>query len=161
MLSTKIKLQKLVKYGQLRRTYIAEVEDLNQGSLRQAENTPPFTQSPVELERKNLLRSYHAQGLLPEFHTEDLKDLTTSEAEFFIEIAEANRWRTPKRLVEYYQQVEIDTAPATSEQLCKIITLSKDGFLRKMSSEVLLKICRLTARQLIWRGEMNRRQKCI
>ncbi len=61
---------------------------------------------PISLEQKNLLRSYLTQGLLRGFYAKDLKTLTASEADFFIQCAEDNRWRTGKSLSEYYQKTE-------------------------------------------------------
>ena len=162
MSTTKGFLQQLVRTGQLRRIPVSEWEALTENQrkqfIRQARNTPPLTYSPVSLEYKNLLRSYHAQGLLPGFHPEDLKDLTALEADFLIRCAEDNRWLTKKSLSDYYRQTDIDTAPADPEQLSRIIKLGKDGYLRRISSKVLLKLCYLSAERLIWRGEMNRRR---
>lgn len=161
MSTTKGFLQQLVRTGQLRCVPVSEWEALTENQrkllIRQARNTPPLTYSPVSLECKNLLRSYHAQGLLPGFHPEDLKDLTALEADFLIRCAEDNRWLTEKSLFDYYRQTDIDTAPADPEQLSRIITLGKNGYLRRFSSKTLLKLCRLSAERLIWRGEMNRR----
>ena len=162
MSTTKGFLQQLVRTGRLRRIPVSEWEALTENQrkqfIRQARNTPPLTYSPVSLEYKNLLRSYHAQGLLPGFHPEDLKDLTALEADFLIRCAEDNRWLTKKSLSDYYRQTDIDTAPADPEQLSRIIKLGKDGYLRRISSKVLLKLCYLSAERLIWRGEMNRRR---
>lgn len=162
MSTTKGFLQQLVRTGQLRCVPVSEWETLTENQrkllIRQARNTPPLTYSPVSLEYKNLLRSYHAQGLLPGFHPEDLKDLTALEADFLIRCAEDNRWLTKKSLSDYYRQTDIDTAPADPEQLSRIITLGKNGHLRRISSKVLLQLCHLSAERLIWRGEMNRRR---
>lgn len=162
MSTTKGFLQQLVRSGRLRRIPVSEWEALTENQrkqfIRQVRNTPPLTYSPVPLECKNLLRSYHAQGLLPGFHPEDLKDLTALEADFLIRCAEDNRWLTKKSLSDYYRQTDIDTAPADPEQLSRIIKLGKDGHLRRISSKVLLKLCHLSAERLIWRGEMNRRR---
>ena len=162
MSTTKGFLQQLVRTGRLRRIPVSEWEALTENQrkllIRQARNTPPLTYSPLTLECKNLLRSYHAQGLLPGFHPEDLKDLTALEADFLIRCAEDNRWLTKKSLSDYYRQTDIDTAPADPEQLSRIIKLGKDGHLRRISSKVLLKLCHLSAEHLIWRGEMNRRR---
>ncbi len=118
---------------------------------------------PISLEQKNLLRSYLTQGLLRGFYAKDLKTLTASEADFFIQCAEDNRWKTGKSLSAYYQRTEMDIAPAKTEQLRKIIHLIRDGFLRCISLDSLLKICNLTARRLIWMGEINKRRgkKCF
>ena len=162
MSTTKGFLQQLVRTGQLRCVPVSEWEALTENQrkqfIRQARNTPPLTYSPLTLECKNLLRSYHAQGLLPGFHPEDFKDLTALEADFLIRCAEDNRWLTKKSLFDYYRQTDIDTAPADPEQLSRIIKLGKDGHLRRISSIVLLKLCHLSAERLIWRGEMNRRR---
>lgn len=162
MSTTKGFLQQLVRSGRLRRIPVSEWEALTENQrkqfIRQVRNTPPLTYSPVPLECKNLLRSYHAQGLLPGFHPEDLKDLTALEADFLIRCAEDNRWLTKKSLSDYYRQTDIDTAPADPEQLSRIIKLGKDGHLRRISSKVLLKLCHLSAERLIWRGEINRRR---
>ena len=162
MSTTKELLQQLVRNGQFRCIPVSEWNVLTgkqrERFIRQAQNTPPLTYSPVSLECKNLLRSYHAQGLLPGFHPEDLTDLTALEANFLIQCAENNRWLTEKSLFDYYRQTDIDTAPADPEQLSRIITLGKNGHLRRISSKVLLKLCHLSAERLIWRGEMNRRR---
>lgn len=162
MSTTKELLQQLVRNGQLRCIPVSEWEALTENQrerlIRQAQNTPPLTYSPVSLECKNLLRSYHAQGLLSGFHPEDLTDLTALEADFLIQCAENNRWLTEKSLFDYYRQTELDTAPAEPEQLSRIIKLSAEGHLRRLSSKVLLKLCHLSAERLIWRGEMNRRR---
>lgn len=162
MSTTKGFLQQLVRTGQFRCVPVSEWDALTENQrkllIRQARNTPPLTYSPVSLECKNLLRSYHAQGLLPGFQPEDFKDLTALEADFLIRCAEDNRWLTEKSLFDYYRQTDIDTAPADPEQLSRIIKLGKDGHLRRISSKVLLKLCHLSAERLIWRGEMNRRR---
>ncbi len=116
-----------------------------------------FSNIPVSSEQKNLLRSYISQGLLTGFRSDDLKDLTAEDAEFYIQCAEDNRWLTDKSIREYCTQTDIDTSPASPDQLSKIITLSKEGYLRRIASATLLKLCNLTARQLIWRGEMQKR----
>ena len=162
MSTTKELLQQLVRNGQVRHIPVSEWEALTeyrrQKLIRQVQSTPPLTYSPVSLECKNLLRSYHAQGLLPGFSPEDLKDLTAFEADFLIRCAEDNRWLTEKSLFDYYRQTDIDTGPADPEQLSRIIKLGKEGHLRRLSSKVLLKLCHLSAERLIWRGEMNRRR---
>ncbi len=162
MSTTKELLQQLVRNGRIRCVPVSEWDALTENQrkrlIRQARNTLPLTYSPVSLECKNLLRSYHAQGLLPGFHPEDLTDLTALEADFLIQCAENNRWLTEKSLFDYYRQTDIDTAPADPEQLSRIITLGKNGHLRRISSKVLLKLCHLSAERLIWRGEMNRRK---
>ena len=162
MSTTKELWQQLVPHGQLCHRSVSEWHALagsrREQLFREAQATPPLTYSPVSLENKNLLRSYHAQGLLPGFHPEDFKDLTALEADFLIRCAEDNRWLTEKSLFDYYRQTDIDTAPADPEQLSRIIKLGKDGHLRRISSKVLLKLCHLSAERLIWRGEMNRRR---
>ena len=116
MSTTKGFLQQLVRTGRLRRIPVSEREALTENQrkqfIRQAQHTPPLTYSPISLECKNLLCSYHAQGLLPGFHPEDFKDLTAIEAAFLIRCAEDNRWLTKKSLSDYYRQTDIDTAPA-------------------------------------------------
>ena len=162
MSTTKELLRQLVRNGQVHYTPVSEWEALTENQrerlIRQAQNTPPLTYSPVSLECKNLLRSYHAQGLLSGFYPEDLKNLTALEADFLIQCAENNRWLNEKSLFDYYRQTELDTAPAEPEQLSRIIKLSAEGHLRRLSSKVLLKLCHLSAKRLIWRGEMNRRR---
>ena len=161
MSTTKELWQQLVQHGQLCHRSVSEWHALagsrREQLFREAQATPPLTYSPVSLENKNLLRSYHAQGLLPGFHPEDFADLNSDEADFLIRCAEENRWLTEKSLFDYYRQTDIDTAPADPEQLSRIIKLGEDGHLRRISSKVLLKLCHLSAERLIWRGEMNRR----
>lgn len=55
-----------------------------------------------------------------------------------------------------------DITPATSRRIQEIKALIRQGNLRPLSSDTLLKITRLSAKRLIWRGEMNRRdgEKC-
>ena len=151
MSTTKELWQQLVQHGQLCHRSVSEWHALagsrREQLFREAQATPPLTYSPVSLENKNLLRSYHAQGLLPGFHPEDFADLNSDEADFLIRCAEENRWLTADSL----------SAPASSEQLASIIKLGRDGHLRRFSSKTLLKLCHLSAERLIWRGEMNRR----
>ena len=162
MSTTKGFLQQLVRTGQFRCDPVSEWDALTENQrkllIRQARNTPPLTYSPVSLECKNLLRSYHAQGLLPGFHPEDFADLNSDEADFLIRCAEENRWLTADSLSDHYCRTARDTAPASSEQLASIIKLGRDGHLRRFSSKTLLKLCHLSAERLIWRGEMNRRR---
>ena len=161
MSTTKELWQQLVQHGQLCHRSVSEWHALagsrREQLFREAQATPPLTYSPVSLENKNLLRSYHAQGLLPEFHPEDFADLNSDEADFLIRCAEENRWLTADSLSDHYCRTARDTAPASSEQLASIIKLGRDGHLRRFSSKTLLKLCRLSAERLIWRGEMNRR----
>ena len=162
MSTTKGFLQQLVRTGQFRCVPVSEWDALTENQrkllIRQARNTPPLTYSPVSLKCKNLLRSYHTQGLLPGFHPDDLQALTALEADFLIRCAEDTRWLPVNSLFDYYRQTDIDTAPADPEQLSRIITLGKNGHLRRISSKVLLKLCHLSAERLIWHGEMNRRR---
>ena len=156
-------LQELARNGQVRHISVSEWEALTEYQrkrfIRQAQNTPPATFSSVSPECKNLLRSCHAQGLLPDFTPEDLRDLTAWEADFLVQCAEDNRWLSEKKLADYYRQTDTDTAPADPEQLSRIIKLSREGYLRRFSSATLLKLCHLSAKRLIWHGEMNRRRK--
>ena len=155
-------LRTLVQNGQSRRIPVPEWDAMTDSQrerlIIQAQNTPPLTMSPVPSARRNLLRSYHSQGLLDGFRPEDLMNLTAEEAEFFIQCAENNRWLTGKSLFDYYHQTDLDTAPADSKQLSRIIEFSRAGYLRRLSSDSLLKLCHLTAGRLIWRGEINRRE---
>ncbi len=161
MSTTKELWQQLVQHGQLCHRSVSEWHALagsrREQLFREAQATPPLTYSPVSLENKNLLRSYHAQGLLPGFHPEDFADLNSDEADFLIRCAEENRWLTADSLSDHYCRTARDTAPASSEQLASIIKLGRDGHLRRFSSKTLLKLCHLSAERLIWRGEMNRR----
>ena len=111
----------------------------------------------VSLERKNLLRSYMAQGLLPGLCAADLTHMNAADAEFFIRCAEDNRWTGRKNLFDYYRQTEIDTAPAAPRQLSKIIALENAAYLNRTTPEVLLKLSHLCADWLIIKGELNRR----
>ena len=162
MSTTKEFLQQLVRTGQLRCVPVSEWDALTENQrkllIRQARNTPPLTYSPVSLECKNLLRSYHAQGLLPGFHPEDLKDLTALEADFLIRCAEDNRWLTEKSLFDYYRQTDSDTAPAFPDHQARRGRASAPDFF-KSSAETLSSVCRTP--DLARRDEPEEDCRCI
>ena len=132
MSTTKELWQQLVQHGQLCHSSVSKWHALagsrREQLFREAQATPPLTYSPVSLENKNLLRSYHAQGLLPGFHPEDFADLNSDEADFLIRCAEENRWLTADSLSDHYCRTARDTAPASSEQLASIIKLPGRSF---------------------------------
>ena len=117
MSTTKELWQQLVQHGQLCHRSVSEWHALagsrREQLFREAQATPPLTYSPVSLENKNLLRSYHAQGLLPGFHPEDFADLNSDEADFLIRCAEENRWLTADSLSDHYCRTARDTMTAT------------------------------------------------
>ena len=156
-------VQKLAKTGQFAPAWFSQFKTSSvpeqQKLIEQAQRTPPMTYIPITLEQKNLLRSYMAQGLLDGLEQDDLKNMTSREAEFFIKCGKNKCWCGNTSLQEHYKQTDLDTSPATPEQLDAIITLSKDKLLRPFSMEALLKLCNLSARMLIWKGEMLKRKR--
>jgi hypothetical protein len=115
-------------------------------------------QKRINLEQKNLLRSYAAQGLLPGIMQKDIEHFNDSEADFFIKCAEANRWTGRKRYIDYLIQTDKDIALADSRQIAEIVELGKAGFLNRLPQSTLMTITHLSARRLIWRGRMNKRE---
>ena len=156
-------VQKLAKNGQLSPAWFSNFKILSpaeqQKLIELARRTPPLTYTPITLEQKNLLRSYMSQDLLGELTVADLKGMTSLEAEFFIQCGKDNRWNCGKSLLEHYNQTDLDISPATPEQLDTIIAMSKEKLLRPLSAESLLKLSKLSARQLIWHGEMLKRKR--
>jgi hypothetical protein len=156
-------VQKLAKTGQFAPAWFSQFKILSvpeqQKLIEQAQRTPPLTYTPITLEQKNLLRSYMSQDLLEGLTVADLKSMTFLEAEFFIQCGKNKCWCGNTSLQEHYKQTDLDTSPATPEQLDAIIELSKDKLLRPFSMEALLKLCNLSARMLIWKGEMLKRKR--
>ena len=156
-------VQKLAKTGQFSPAWFSKFKTSSvpeqQNLIEQARQTPPLTHTPITLEQKNLLRSYMSQDLLGELTVADLKGMTSLEAEFFIQCGKDNRWISGKSLLEHYHQTDLDISPATPEQLDTIIAMGKDKLLRPLSAESLLKLSNLSARQLIWHGEMIKRNR--
>ena len=160
----KEKLQKLIANGHLRRIQAPEwfrlsEEDCKELSMKALEN-PPLTFMTPTRGQKNLLRSDLAQGLLPGLRSEDIALLTADEAEILLSISAENRWNGKRRYGEIIQREQTDTETATPEQLQKIRELIQEKFLHPLSGNTLLKISRLSAKRLIWKGEMNRRKTC-
>ena len=156
-------VQKLAKTGQFAPAWFSQFKILSvqeqQKLIEQARRTPPLTYTPITLEQKNLLRSYMSQDLLDGLTLADLKGMTSLEANFFIQCGKDNRWNCGKSLLEHYHQTDLDISPATPEQLDTIIAMGKDKLLRTLSAESLLKLSHLSARQLIWHGEMLKRKR--
>ena len=156
-------VQKLAKTGQFSPAWFSKFKTSSvpeqQNLIEQARQTPPLTYTPITLEQKNLLRSYMSQDLLEGLTVADLKSMTSLEAEFFIQCGKDNRWTCGKSLLEHYHQTDLDISPATPEQLDTIIAMGKDKLLRPLSAESLLKLSNLSARQLIWHGEMLKRKR--
>ena len=156
-------VQKLAKTGQFSPAWFPKFKTSSvpeqQNLIEQARQTPPLTYTPITLEQKNLLRSYMSQDLLEGLTVADLKGMTSLEAEFFIQCGKDNRWISGKSLLEHYHQTDLDISPATPEQLDTIIAMGKDKLLRPLSAESLLKLSNLSARQLIWHGEMIKRNR--
>ena len=156
-------VQKLAKAGQFAPAWFSKFKTSSvpeqQNLIEQARQTPPLTYTPITLEQKNLLRSYMSQDLLDGLTLADLKGMTSLEAEFFIQCGKDNRWTCGKSLLAHYNQTDLDISPATPEQLDTIIAMGKDKLLRPLSAESLLKLSNLSARQLIWHGEMIKRKR--
>ena len=110
------------------------------------------------LEQKNLIRSDLAQGLLPGLRSEDIAALTADEAIILLAISAENRWNGQRQYGEIIREETVDTMPATAEQLGRIRELIKSKHLHPLSGNTLLKISQLSAKRLIWKGEMNRRK---
>ncbi len=158
----KEKLQKLIANGHLRRIPAPEwfslsEEDCKELSMKALEN-PPLTFMAATLKQKNLIRSDLAQGLLPGLRSEDIADLTFDDAEILLSISEENRWSGQRQYGEIIRKEQTDTMPATAEQLGRIRELIKSKHLHPLSGNTLLKISQLSAKRLIWKGEMNRRK---
>ena len=78
-MSTKDTLRWLVKNGHLRRfsadTWNGFTEEQMLYWISKGWKNPPCAFASVTIKQKNLLRSYHAQGLLRGFYLNDLDDL--------------------------------------------------------------------------------------
>ena len=160
----KEKLQKLIANGHLRRIPAGEwsaltEEDCKALCMKALEN-PPLTFMTATLGQKNLLRSDLAQGLLPGLRSEDIAALTADEAEILLSISAENRWNGQRQYGEIVQKEQADTMPATAEQIGRIRELIKAKHLHPLSGNTLLKISQLSAKRLIWKGEMKRRKTC-
>ena len=159
----KEKLRKLIANGHLRRIQAPEwfrlsEEDCKELSMKALEN-PPLTFMAATLKQKNLIRSDLAQGLLPGLRSEDIADLTFDEAEILLSISGENRWNEQRQYGEIIRKEQSDTMPATAEQIGRIRELIKAKHLHPLSGNTLLKISQLSAKRLIWKGEINRRKK--
>ncbi len=159
----KEKLQKLIANGHLRRIPAPEwfrlsEDDCKELSMKALEN-PPLTFMTPTLGQKNLLRSDLVQGLLPGLCSEDIADLTFDDAEILLSISGENRWNGQRQYGEIIRKEQSDTMPATAEQIGRIRELIKAKHLHPLSGSTLLKISQLSAKRLIWKGEMNRRKK--
>ena len=159
----KEKLRKLIANGHLRRLPAEEWSALTEENCRRlcktALRNPPRMFGAPSLEQKNLIRSDLAQGLLPGLRSEDIATLTADEADILLAISAENRWNGQRQYGEIIQKEQADTMPATAEQLGRIRELIKAKHLHPLSGNTLLKISQLSAKRLIWRGEMNRRKK--
>ena len=155
-------LQKLISAGHLRRLPPAEWFALTEEDCRvlcgKALRNPPLTCAPATQEQKNLLRSDLALGLLPGLYASDIPHLTADEAEILLGISAERRFTHAAPYHEILKRELRDTEPAAPEQLRQIRTLIREKRLRPISERTLLKISHLSARRLIWRGEMNRRE---
>ena len=160
----KEKLRKLIANGHLRRIPAGEWSALTEDDCNRlcgmALQNPPLTFMAATLKQKNLIRSDLVQGLLPGLRSEDIADLTFDDAEILLSISGENRWNGKRRYGEIIQREQTDTETATPEQLQKIRELIQEKFLHPLSGNTLLKISRLSAKRLIWKGEMNRRKTC-
>ena len=155
-------LRKLIANGHLRRfpagEWSALAEDDCKRLCNKALRNPPLTYTLASLAQKNLIRSDLAQGLLPGLRSEDIAGLTADEAEILLAIGAENRWTKDREYGQIVQKEQIDTNPATAEQIGRIRELIKAKHLHPLSGNTLLKISQLSAKRLIWRGEMNRRK---
>ena len=158
----KKKLRKLIANGHLRRLPAEEWSALTEDDCKRlcdkALRNPPLTYTSASLEQKNLIRSDLAQGLLPGLRSEDIAALTADEADILLAISAENRWNGQRQYGEIVQKEQADTMPATAEQIGRIRELIKAKHLHPLSGNTLLKISQLSAKRLIWRGEMNRRK---
>ena len=159
----KEKLQKLIANGHLRRIPVEEWSALTEEDCRRlcdkALRNPPRMFGVTSLEQKNLIRSDLAQGLLPGLRSEDIATLTADEADILLAISAENRWNSQRQYGEIIQKEQVDTMPATVEQIGRIRELIKAKHLHPLSGNTLLKISQLSAKRLIWKGEMTRRKK--
>ena len=159
----KEKLRKLIANGHLRRIPAGEWSALTEDDCKRlcgkALQNPPLTFMAATLKQKNLIRSDLAQGLLPGLRSEDISGLTADEAEVLLAISAENRWTEDREYGQIVQKEQADTMPATAEQIGRIRELIKAKHLHPLSGNTLLKISRLSAKRLIWKGEMNRRKK--
>jgi len=130
-----------------------ECRSLVEAALR----NPPRTFVSATLEQKNLLRSDLAQGLLDGLRYEDIGELTSDEAKILLSISEERRGTAERKFRQIIRKEDDDTRLATPEQLKQIRQLIRERHLRPLSGNTLLKISNLSAKRLIWRGEMNRR----
>ena len=158
----KEKLRKLIANGHLRRFPAGEWVNLTEDDCKclykKALRNPPWTFAAASLNQKNLLRSDLALGLLPGLRSDDISGLTADEAEILLAISAENRWTKDREYGQIVQKEQTDTKPATTKQLGRIRELIKAKHLHPLSGNTLLKISRLSAKRLIWRGEMNRRK---
>ena len=159
----KEKLRKLIANGHLRRIPAGEWSALTEDDCKRlcgkALQNPPLTFMAATLKQKNLIRSDLAQGLLPGLRSEDISGLTADEAEVLLAISAENRWTEDREYGQIVQKEQADTMPATAEQIGRIRELIQERHLHPLSGNTLLKISQLSAKRLIWRGEMNRRKK--
>ena len=137
--------------------WFALTEEDCRNLCKTALRNPPRTFVPATLEQKNLLRSDLAQGLLRGLGFGDIGGLTSDEAEILLAVSEERRWTAERKYHQIIQKEENDIRPATSGQLRWIRQLIGERHLRPLSDDTLLKISTLSAKRLIWRGEMNRR----
>ncbi len=132
-------------------------EEESRSLVEAALRNPPRTFVSATLEQKNLLRSDLAQGLLDGLRYEDIGELTSDEAKILLSISEERRWTAERKFRQIIRKEDDDTRLATPEQLKQIRQLIRGRHLRPLSGNTLLKISNLSAKRLIWRGEMNRR----
>jgi len=132
-------------------------EEESRSLVEAALRNPPRTFISATLEQKNLLRSDLAQGLLDGLRYEDIGELTSDEAKILLSISEERRWTAERKFRQIIRKEDDDTRLATPEQLKQIRQLIRERHLRPLSGDTLLKISNLSAKRLIWRGEMNRR----
>ena len=159
----KEKLRKLIVNGHIRRIQAEEWSSLTEDDCKhlckKALRNPPRMFSVASLAQKNLIRSDLAQGLLPGLRSEDIAGLTADEADILLSISAENRWTEDREYGQIVQKEQSDTRPATVEQIGRIRELIQEKHLHPLSGNTLLKISQLSAKRLIWRGEMNRRKK--
>ena len=155
-------LRQLIGAGHLRRfppeEWSAFSEEECEKLCDEALRNPPLTFIPASAEQKNLLRSDLAQGLLDGLRAADISGLTAREAEVLLSISAGRRFSAEHPYHEILDREFRDTEPAAPEQLRKIRKLIREKCLRPLSGDTLLKISQLSAKRLIWRGEMNRRK---
>lgn len=157
----KTEIEKLVRNGQLSKLPLDEYRNLSDGQaeeyIARGYATAPLTHKAANKEQKDILRSYISQKILP-LNVCDIQNLSSAEADDLLDVAKAKVFEENKTLSQVNWRLGSDTKPATCRQIQRITNLVKDGFLSPVSSENLTAMSKLTARKLIFKGEMKKRE---